>query len=388
MATHPDASPQLARFPPILRDDLLYLAVFGPGYGESILLRVPPDKLVIVDSLTVDPSHTSPVLDMMRAQNARWAAVVLTHPHGDHAAGLRALLDSPGAGPVGCVAPYVNPPERWRTSDDPDTHLRNGEVEDALAAIQYRWEKNPSEKWELLAGESRQVGDAKITVLHPPEDEVAATSEEPADPNTLASPLLVEWHSARVVLGSDLPKRGWKGIQKRSASLTLGNHRGFKVAHHGSRGALHDVVLKGAKAGRQWIVTPFHRGRGLPCFDDGHGVEGLLGHNSELVLTSLRDVPGGTGSPKRISRQQVRDSRAKAATSTGQHPKARSIPRPGMDPEGWAAIGFAEDGQIADRQYGGGAAVVFEAAGAPTPPKAAVRPRKKQKPRRSPKRTS
>jgi hypothetical protein len=250
----------------------------------------------------------------------------------------------------------------WTTSDDPELLLRRGQVEDALSAIEYRWEKDKASRWELIAGEKRTFGDATLRVLHPSAEEVAAALAKPPpkDPNTLASPLLVEWHDLRLVLGSDLPKSGWKHVHLRAVTLDLGKHHAFKVAHHGSKGALHDTVLKGSRE-RLWIATPFHRGRELPCFDDGHGIEGLLKHNDEVALTSLRDVAGSGARPARITRQRVRDARARVARKV-LGGSVRTLPRPGMDPGGWIAAGFAKDGSVVDRQYGEGAVVVAEEA--------------------------
>ena len=382
MAEKLDETGGLIQFPQALRDELLYLIVFGPGYGESIIIRVPPDQWLVVDSLTIEPKASSPAVSMMRKHGTRWTGVILTHPHEDHAAGLSAVLESAGGGPIGCVAPYVEPPAEWMTTDDPETHLRRGAVEDALAAIQYRWEREGGARWELVSGDERTFGDARVHVLHPSANDVkeAMTSPPPDDPNALASPLLIEWRDVRLVLGSDLPKRGWRAVHQRSAALDLGRHHGFKVSHHGSKGALHDVVLTSANRNRLWVVSPFQRGRGLPCFDEGHGVAGLLDHNDELVLTSLRDVSGSGVRPWRLTRQEVCDARAKAGAKSPLGKDVRSVPRQGMDPAGWFAVGFDGTGSIVDRQYGEGAVLIVDA---PTA-QAQAKPVTKGKARRHP----
>lgn len=377
-----DEALELSTFPPKLDEGLLYLVVFGPGFGESVVVRVPPDEWIIIDSLLVEgpkspAKESSPVVDMLLNHGARWTGVVLTHPHADHAAGMSTILGVEGAGPIGCVAPYVDPPEAWATSQDPATQLRQGKVEDALAAIQYRWEANDTERWELLAGEARNFGDATLTVLHPSKLDVdkAEKKTPPSDPNALASPVLVEWKDVRLVLGSDLPKRGWKKVHKRSASMGLAGHTAFKVAHHGSHGALHDGVLKGPKRSREWLVTPFHRSPRLPCFDDEDGVAGLLTHNDELAVTSLRDVPAIAGKPRRVTRHTVRDARLKQGATSALGRGTRAVPRSGMDPYGWIALGFSDQGEVIDRQYGDGAVVIVDDPAG----KASPKPLKKRK---------
>ncbi len=364
---------ELIRYP-ALRDGLLYVVVFGPGYGESIVVRAPPDQWLIVDSLKLEDERKVPMVDMLTAHKASWSAVVLTHPHGDHAAGMTRVLDASGSGPIGCVAPYVERPDNWRSDDDAARQLAAGEVEAALAAIEYRW-RDPAQRWKLVSGSTQRLGDALLTVLHPTASDVEEAIKEPPpmDPNQLASPLLVEWHNVKIVLGSDLPKKGWKKVKASHPDRALSSHQAFKAAHHGSDNALHTVVLQHENRDRAWIVTPFHRGSGLPNFDDGRGVAGLHKHNDELMLTSLRH-PRGKTVPQLVSRQAVRDALAKA-TNRSLGPTVRVVPRPGMDPEGWIALGFDQDGAIQDRQFGGGAAIIRDDSMAASAPQRASKKR-------------
>lgn len=200
-------------------------------------------------------------------------------------------------------------------------------------------------------------------MLHPVKEDVdnAMASPPPSDPNALASPLLVEWKEARIILGSDLPKKGWKRLSRNNTELRLGTHHALKIAHHGSKGALHEAVLTGAETGRCWLMTPFHRGRGLPCFDDDHGIAGLLEYNREVIVTSLRDVVATDGArPARLTRQRIRDDRAAASRKSALGAEVRRTPRQGKDPGGWVAVGFSGTGTIEDIQYGDGAAIIVD----------------------------
>lgn len=162
-----DRPTELRRYPPSLTDDLLYVVVFGPGYGESIVLRIPPATWVVVDALTIEGDDQIPMRELLRNHGASWSAVALTHPHDDHASGLPALLEEAQQGLVACVAPYVEPPEQWIDSDDAAHQLSRGRVEAALAAIQYQWERRPESRWELVSGNGRTLGDAQITCFIP-----------------------------------------------------------------------------------------------------------------------------------------------------------------------------------------------------------------------------
>ncbi len=119
-----------------LRDGLLYLIVYGPGYGESVVLRDPAGTWIVIDGCVID--GRSPAAELLREHEAAWSCVILTHPHLDHALGLDRVLEQPGAGPIACAAPAVRRPETWLHSADAETHLREGTVEHVLATIQDR----------------------------------------------------------------------------------------------------------------------------------------------------------------------------------------------------------------------------------------------------------
>lgn len=105
-----------------LKDELLYAIVFGPDYGECIVLRVPPEEVggppawVVVDSLERDDDAGTwrPALDLLAG--SRWSALLLTHPHDDHAAGFGAVVNHAGAGPIGCTGLALDPPATWKDS--------------------------------------------------------------------------------------------------------------------------------------------------------------------------------------------------------------------------------------------------------------------------------
>src|SRR5947209_18609826 len=119
-----------------LKPGLLYLIVFEPGFGESILLRIPPSDWVIIDGCTVGKS-CSP-FELLKAHNARWSCVVLTHLHADHTRGLKEILAHSGNGPVGCTMPLLADSMR-DDSLDAECHLDSGLTEDVLAAIDDIW---------------------------------------------------------------------------------------------------------------------------------------------------------------------------------------------------------------------------------------------------------
>jgi len=331
------------------RPELLYVVAFGPGFGESIAVRAPPGRWLLVDSLRIDT--TVPAATLLDAEKAAITGLVLTHPHEDHAAGVDELLRSAISGFLGCAGVFVRAPDRWTNSPDAEKQLEFGSVEAALAAICDHWERNPSSKWDLLAGTHRSLGDARVTALYPDAEAVAA---QPSDPNRLATPLLVEWKNLRIVLGADLPRAGWTEVTRSVSGLQ--NHSCLKVAHHGSSGALHPNLLNGSGS-RVWLVTPWSRGAGLPRLEDGEGVEKLLEHVDELHLTSL---PGSRprATCANMTRQQA--LRAQGARKLADDVLGRRSTDLAQGPGAWVVAGFDGDGGLIDLRHGSSAVILRE----------------------------
>lgn len=383
-----------------LKDELFYVIVFGPDYGECIVLRVPPETAggppswLVVDSLERDDDAGTwhPALDLLAG--SQWSALLLTHPHDDHAAGFGAVVNHPGGGPIGCTELAVDPPAAWKDSNDAEHLLRKGSVEHALAAIQDRWEREPASRWEIRAASSREIGGARLTVLFPDEATVAKhTAGPPRNANRLASPILVEWHDARVVLGSDLVSTDWRKLPALSALSGLGfplRPHGFKIAHHGSDAAVPPAKTLSHRADAIWVLTPFWRGRGLPSYADGGGVELLLRLTPEVHVTRCPalDVPhirsSAGGTVLRLTRQALMSKVNKRKVASGL---VVDSPIPATVRGAWVATGFDASGRLVDVQHGDASLVVSEGATRSTPARSGgpgqQRPKRPKKPDRT-----
>lgn len=272
-----------------LADDELHLIVFGPGYGESIAVRVPPGEWLVVDSLRhVDRTmDANPAIALLEMHGAQASAVVLTHPHADHAHGFARLLvhRRPGA-PVGCLTSYIEPPAAWERSPDAARVLAGATVEAAVSAVVDAWERDPASRWDLVSGEERPVGEANVAVLHPA---AVLADHWPArsDLNQLSSPLHLTWKGLSLVLGADLPWPQWELLSRTSAIAELAQAHALKASHHGSRNAQHAVVIgQPPPVDRHCVVTPWNRGRKLPRYEDNEGVDVLLRCIHEVVVTT------------------------------------------------------------------------------------------------------
>ena len=280
----------------------LGIVVFGPGFGESIVLRAEsPDGVAwgVVDSARRDRRGTSvnPARQLLRRCGVRPDMVVLTHPHADHSGGFAALVDD--AGPeatVGCVEPLMEelapfPPER-----DPDDVRGQRQSQTRLAhlAIQQSWQKG-SHRWAMLVGgESRTLGDWTLAVLNPALAELnaaVAARRAGASPNLndLSAALLLARGDVRIVLAADCAWDAWVNVESRLSPEHLRATRPVKVPHHGSKEAIHPVLIDSSNLtpGRDQVVTPFPRSGRLPRFEPDQGADRLLQSAGDLLLTAL-----------------------------------------------------------------------------------------------------
>lgn len=329
-----------------LVDGLLHLLVFGPDYGETVMVREPGGGWIVVDSLarTVEGRRWIPAVETLRARRERWGCVVLTHPHQDHAAGIAEVLDEPGDGLIGRAAP-IELAEASFESPDVEEQLAKGQQEDALVAIAGKWRANPASKWLIRAGDTRCVGGVDLDALYPRTDGHPAT-----DRNRRATPLLVRWRDARLLLGSDLTAAGWNDLAQGVAPI---HHDGYKVAHHASANAFVDRV-HAPRGPKFWVATPYSRARKLPRFEDGQGVAKILARVEELHLTG---VPFALPRAGRWPRSALARETKRAKLATDVVIEITGAPRP-VD-EHWVRASFDASGGLVAFEHGPGAVVVI-----------------------------
>jgi hypothetical protein len=336
-----------------LNPDLLYVIVFGPGVGESIVLRIPPAHWVVVDSFLSD--DVSPAAELLSKLDVEWSGVVLTHDHEDHAPGLAKVLGMKGNGPVGCSMPFILKAREQSNSADGRRLINLGLAEDALATNDQRWEDDTNAVWDLKPGNVRTVADAAFEPLWP--DTALLPEYQDGQQNRFSTPMLVTWKGLRLLLGADLPTREWDAVGKLYRGL--GDHALYKVAHHCSKGSVSHVYAPPDHPERRtWIATPFSKSH-LPRFADGNGVDQLLQRVAELHLTSLPHPPtAASGSPREVRRSDLRDSAFQTLGAGVVLIKRPQYLRQHVMTHFVIAAGFAEDGTRADIKHGQGTLIV------------------------------
>jgi len=332
----------------------MHLLVLGPGTGESVILRVPPGDWLVVDSFRRgDSGHVA--ARTLRRLRVRPRAVALTHPHEDHADGFVELIDlQDDGGIVGCYEPLLRA-DAWRGSPDAARQLEQDAAESAIAAIARAWRRTEAQ-WPLHADAPIcTIGEATVRVVSPDDAaHEAVMGRARADLNELSAAMLVEWRSTALLLGADLTVPGWRRVAARSQNADLAIADGYKVAHHGSSNAHHEIAL-GAKAApaRGLILTPFSAGRKVPSFADDKDIDQLLRHGSSLNLTTAGVVTPPLGPDRTATRAAIRD----AATGIPFGALTATFEDSPADPdEAWILLSIAEDGT---REISAGAAAVL-----------------------------
>jgi hypothetical protein len=146
----------------------------------------------------------------------------------------------------------------------------------------------------LLHGSDHELAGWTLSVLHPAQDTIDVAlaryaNNQRVNLNDLSASLLVRRDKVALVLGADGEAAAWTAVDLRMRPADLRHTRPVKVPHHGSRGAIHRVLIDPARrdAGRPQVVTPFPSSGRLPRFDVDHGVERLLAAAGQLDLTAM-----------------------------------------------------------------------------------------------------
>jgi glyoxylase-like metal-dependent hydrolase (beta-lactamase superfamily II) len=357
---------------------LLYVFVAGPGVGEAVAVALPERDWVLIDTCEVAGQPVLAALLRRFCKNDEAVrALVLTHPHEDHARGFAKIVEEfrperlvvtakhpEGTHLLFCALAWLREIERSTSHEE----LRGRAVLSALKAME-RWESehpgkilNGIDGLEIPLAGSR----AHITVRAPHScahldgllDALAKGQRDHVNEASLV--LELEFGTTRVVFGGDLPTfrgrwsvpTGWSSTMARHREL--GSHQGLKIPHHGSAQAFHaDLMSRSQDA--VWLVSPYDPSR-LPRAFDADGLPRLLEGNGRVSVTQLMAAcmtANGVSLPtvplssleKRTRREPTGD--AFADSSEDIRPRAAASP---FDPL-WV-IAFDERSGCQGRWYG------------------------------------
>jgi hypothetical protein len=322
----------------VLDRRFLHVFVAGPGRGEGIAVVLPHRGWLVVDGCrAVDGSFPlEHILTQWLAKDDRIEALLLTHPHDDHVAGIPRVIEGYNPAVIALVA--SDPPTaslvleviaRYKRARTTAERLDADAVYAAISAIQTWADKPGHTLLPVTDGTVIEVGaQAAVRICAPTRSGLTRFLREEgrerrmlARANEMSAVAEIAFGQTRLVLGGDLPRyrpgrrtgkptnvlTGWDTVLR--THERLGAHHGLKVPHHGSRDAHHPGLMTSRTGGgpRIWWVTPHNSSR-LPRLAEGEGLDELLAQEPEILLTALpaalraqaRHPP-----PGRVSREQL-----------------------------------------------------------------------------------
>lgn len=287
------------------RDDEIEVSVFGPGYGESLLIHVGKGRWIAVDSCIDHASRRPRPLRYLEElgvdANTAIHIVVASHWHDDHVRGMHELFKTASSAYFIC-SPALTGVEFLALADlyaSDSSHTPRGprELYRCLTETAARGKSSGRQILKLaIADRPLWAVDTTINVrltALSPSDEMSRRSlafmaqalaaikrgakEDrliESSPNDVAVALRLDVQDRAILLGSDLEEEGnllvgWSAVLD-SAAARERRSTAFKVAHHGSRSGHHDGVWRDLlEDGPLSLLTPFRWGRHrIPTPDD------------------------------------------------------------------------------------------------------------------------
>lgn len=285
----------------------LEVSVFGPGFGECILLHIGDGNWAVIDSCLDATSKQPAALHYLSSLGANPATsiqlVVATHWHDDHMDGISTVFQTATGAIFACTgavqqADFNEVLAAWTGT----RFLAGGSGVDELRSIMVELKKRSTDSRRVapkLAGVGRTLWPAagkpnpwgmSIKCLSPSDAAVLATISRlkgvaPASSkirrrlprlleNDTSVVLSVEAEGHRILLGGDLHVKvdrslGWLAIVDDHFGVDARHHT-FKVPHHGSPTGHHEEVWNKMVVEQTCAVTtPFVGGSvRLPSIND------------------------------------------------------------------------------------------------------------------------
>ena len=292
--------------------DEIEVNIFGPGYGECVLIHIGNGKWVVVDSC-VDRDSQPVALTYLRSigsdPSEAVCLIIATHWHDDHIRGMAEMVEACGDATFCCASALgvneflaalgalENRPATPAGSGVRELYKVFSQLENRSATCKFAisgrllldrfgckiWSLSPSDgAFEAFL---KQIGRLLPKAREP------KMRVPPLRPNEAAVVLLVTVNDTAILLGADLERTGWLEIlesdseEDRRASV-------FKIPHHGSWHAhedrvWHEMLQRNPIA----ALTPWRRGgRELPTKTDIHRILSFTG--MAYVTASKEDVRG------------------------------------------------------------------------------------------------
>jgi len=308
-----------------------------------VLIRIPPDIWVVIDSFRVNGLAAAQIV--LDKYSAKAAFLVLTHPDQDHVAGVLDLIDQFDEAVIGAINPWRD--DTPRKPNDPVAAIFGTDAKRTLDRILTEWSVSPTRKWETTRGSRQILPNGEIESLHPVAP-TPVTADAWRNKNDLSSAMLLQWYKVRLLLGADVTNitQCWDDISTNYPGLA--NHHALKVPHHGSENGLHESFGTGTR-NRAWIITPYNKGLKLPRFENNQGIGMSLGYVDAIDLTSLHTRHDRELEAPYHTTRSIVEAGLPCGTDNEPDYQERGI-----------VIGFDKNGTISERRYGRGTLRITE----------------------------
>lgn len=272
------------------------ISLFGPGYGESVLVHLGDGTWVVVDSC-LDKDKEPYALSYLKnlgicpADSIKF--VICSHWHDDHIRGIQQILnEAPNAKFICSSAVKSEDFKRLLCYSFEGVLKPMGSGMDEISKILKKLREHKGER-PILAFPSKVLHRDKeqsIEILaHSPSDEaILASFARISDikdnlnsrriPNIGANQssvvISLQVKETSVLLGADLEEHGreglgWTAVLDSFKTCSSLQSSVFKIPHHGSKNGHHDRVWDEMFDKKPiGILTPYNRGKKLPTADD------------------------------------------------------------------------------------------------------------------------
>ena len=294
----------------------LELSIFGPGYGEAILLHIGTGKWLLVDScfdpISKQPASLKYLHDLNIDVKQAVELIVVTHWHDDHVRGLSEIFKQCESARF-VISSALRDEEFLALASTPSSLKSSGlkEFHKVLQLLEARKLSGIRLNSPKLASVDRLIYrnridkapepfEVKIFALSPSDESILQArlaftqllAEEKRingrvpslSPNHTSVVLWVEVDHHKILLGADLentsnPKTGWTAIIDESV-VASGKADLYKVSHHGSENGHNDKIWSNLLSESPYaVVSPFVRGKKpLPSDEDIERLSRLTPH--------------------------------------------------------------------------------------------------------------
>jgi len=274
------------------KNDQIEISVFGPGYGECILIHAGDNEWIIVDSCIDSVSREPAAMQYLKGigvnSNEAVKFIIASHWHDDHIRGMSSIVNSCQNAKFVCPSAMLSEEffavvraygaKPLMTSGINEFYQVILSLEKDRRPVKYAsegkclWKKDSSsglsyEIYSLSPSDaSMRLANIDVSKSLFPTEKGSKRDIRPLNPNHFATVIWMNIGDISILLGSDLENTsldatGWSAIinspvrPNKIASI-------FKIPHHGSENADNpmtwsEMLIKQPYA----VITPFCRGK-------------------------------------------------------------------------------------------------------------------------------